>query len=93
MMLSDKQLCTAWCIFRQERCEGILAGDLVGLASEIFPGVFRLYDCDGNTLSTITEGAWEAFRDSGVFIVEPPVGWEADDVVNSRSERIGIPAV
>lgn len=92
-MLSDKMLCTAWCIFRQERSEGLFCGSLVGLAQEIFPGVFRLYDPDGKTLSTITAGAWEAFRDSGVFVVEPPVGWETDDEVSSRSERIGIPAV
>lgn len=92
-MLSDKMLCTAWCIFRRERHEGLLGGSLIGLAQEIFPGVFRLYDPDGKTLSTITAGAWEAFRDSGVFVVEPPVGWESDDEVNSRSERIGIPAV
>lgn len=92
-MLSDKMLCTAWCIFRQERSEGLFCGSLVGLAQEIFPGVFRLYDPDGKTLSTITSGAWEAFRDSGVFVIEPPVGWEADDEINSRSELIGIPAV
>lgn len=92
-MLSDKMLCTAWCIFQRERHEGLLGGSLIGLAQEIFPGVFRLYDPDGKTLSTITAGAWEAFRDSGVFVVEPPVGWEADDEVNSRSERIGIPAI
>lgn len=92
-MLSDKQLCLAWCIFRRERREGFYEDTLIGLAQEIFPGVFRLYDTDGNTLSTITKGAWEAFRDSGVFIVEPPVGWEADDMENSRSELIGIPAV
>ena len=92
-MLSDKQLCLAWCIFRRERREGYYMDSLIGLAQEIFPDVFRLYDTDGNTLSTITRGAWEAFRDAGVFIVEPPVGWEADDMVNSRSELIGIPAV
>lgn len=92
-MLSDKQLCTAWCIFRRGRREEYYIDSLVGLAQEIFPGVFRLYDPDGKTLSTITSGAWEAFRDSGVFVVEPPVGWESDDEVNSRSELIGVPAV
>lgn len=92
-MLSDKMLCESWCIFRPERCEGIFGGSLVGLAQEIFPGVYRLYDTDGKTLSTITAGAWEAFRDSGVFVIEPPVGWESDDEVNSRSHLIGIPAV
>lgn len=92
-MLSDKMLCTAWCIFRRERREGFFEDTLVGLAQEIFPGVFRLYDPDGKTLATITSGAWEAFRDSGVFVVEPPVGWEADDEANSRSELIGIPAI
>lgn len=86
-------LCTAWCIFRQERHEGLFGGSLIGLAQEIFPGVFRLYDPDGKTLATITAGAWEVFRDSGVFVVEPPVGWEADDEASSRSELIGIPAV
>ena len=92
-MLSDKQLCLSWCIFRRDRYEGVFGGTLIGLAQEVFPGVFRLYDKDGNTLSTITAGAWEAFRDSGVFVVEPPVGWETADVVNSRSELIGIPAM
>lgn len=92
-MLSDKMLCTAWCIFRRERREDFFEDSLIGLAQEIFPGVFRLYDPDGKTLSTITAGAWEAFRDSGVFVIEPPVGWEADDEINSRSELIGIPAV
>lgn len=92
-MLSDKMLCTAWCIFRRERREGFFEDTLVGLAQEIFPGVFRLYDPDGKTLATITAGAWEAFRDSGVFVVEPPVGWEAYDETNSRSDLIGIPAV
>lgn len=92
-MLSDKMFCTAWCIFRRERREGYYLDTLAGLASEIFPGVYRLYDPDGKTLSTITAGAWEAFRDSGVFMVEPPVGWETDDEVSSRSELIGIPAV
>ena len=92
-MLSDKQLCTAWCIFRRERREGFYGYALVGLAQEILPDVFRLYDTDGNTLSTITRGAWEIFRDAGIFVVEPPVGWETDDVVSSRSELIGIPAV
>lgn len=92
-MLSDKMLCTAWCIFRRERKTGYYEDALIGLAQEVFPDVFRLYDTDGKTLSTITANAWEVFRDSGVFVVEPPVGWEADDAVNSRSELIGIPAV
>ena len=93
MVLSDRQLCMAWCIFRRERREDFYEDSLVGLAQEIFPDVFRLYDPDGKTLATITRNAWEIFRDSGVFIVEPPVGWEADDMANSRSELIGIPAV
>ena len=92
-MLSDKMLCEAWCIYRRERREGFFYDSLVGLANEMCTDVYRLYDTDGQTLSTITAGAWEAFRDSGVFVVEPPVGWESDDEVNSRSSLIGIPAV
>ena len=89
-MLSEKNIIEAWCFYYPERREDFVFKRLacIGLP---FRGEYHLYSPAGKKISIVNEKVFNGIKNSGRFIVEPPLEWCKEDENDFRGERYGIP--